>query len=489
MNCAEYARSEICIVSKQGVVRMSNGSKSREMPHELRESISKKLYVERLMNQMSQSELAEKVGTAKSNISRMESGKQNITVDYVELLAKAFNKDAALVLSDIQVSYEDTTVYSLKLYDDELVRFSMKRSGKGEYGFDVEIIDVNEEKRKLFPLDLEVSPEGIQKWLKHRSIPRNREMVFEILDALKLDHKDLKGIVDVCFALSLNDSYWVTPYDLNRPFSSYDLYENKFDQTLSYIAFAGYGSTDHKFMTTPELTTGGMLRKAWRYKDEDGIWLYKSGTDGFANAGNEPFSEFYASQIAEKMGLNAVHYDLERWCHILASKCRLFTDIDTSYIPIGRIVTTGGIDACIDFYKAHGGEFYQQLASMLCFDAIILNEDRHFGNFGVRRDNHTGEIIAPAPIFDNGLSLLCYAMKSDFDNGIEKYISERSNPYGYGNGFIELAKRVMGPLQRKQIRKLIGFRFTESNICDLPAWRLRALEDMIQERVQLLLSA
>ena len=48
---------------------------------------------------------------------------------------------------------------------------------------------------------------------------------------------------------------------------------------------------------------------------------------------------------------------------------------------------------------------------MLVFDALIYNEDRHFGNFGVLRDNHSGKIIAPAPVFDNGLSLFCYAGK------------------------------------------------------------------------------
>ena len=41
---------------------------------------------------------------------------------------------------------------------------------------------------------------------------------------------------------------------------------------------------------------------------------------------------------------------------------------------------------------------------MLVFDAVILNEDRHFGNFGLLVDSHTNKIIAPAPIFDNGLS-------------------------------------------------------------------------------------
>lgn len=49
---------------------------------------------------------------------------------------------------------------------------------------------------------------------------------------------------------------------------------------------------------------------------------------------------------AETIRLNAVHYDLENWKGITASKCALFTNIDTSYIPIGRIVRTGGIAAC-----------------------------------------------------------------------------------------------------------------------------------------------
>ena len=86
-----------------------------------------------------------------------------------------------------------------------------------------------------------------------------------------------------------------------------------------------------------------------------------------------------------------------------------FTNIDTAYIPIGRIVRTGGIAACLAYYDKLGPEFSEQIRSMLVFDALIYNEDRHFGNFGVLRDNHSGNIIAPAPIFDNGLSLFCYA--------------------------------------------------------------------------------
>lgn len=40
---------------------------------------------------------------------------------------------------------------------------------------------------------------------------------------------------------------------------------------------------------------------------------------------------------------------------------------------------------------------HEQLCSMLVFDTLIYNEDRHFGNFGVLRDNLTGNIVAAAP--------------------------------------------------------------------------------------------
>ena len=69
--------------------------------------------------------------------------------------------------------------------------------------------------------------------------------------------------------------------------------------------------------------------------------LFKGGTTGAANTGNEPYSEFYAAQVAKKMGLNHVPYTLGKWKGIICSVCELFTSKDYSYIPIGRFVTSG----------------------------------------------------------------------------------------------------------------------------------------------------
>lgn len=75
-----------------------------------------------------------------------------------------------------------------------------------------------------------------------------------------------------------------------------------------------------------------------------------------AGQSRESYCEYYASQIAKTMQLNAVHYDLENWKEITASKCELFTDVNTAYIPIGRIVRTGGIQKCLDYYDSRALE-------------------------------------------------------------------------------------------------------------------------------------
>ena len=372
-------------------------------------------------------------------------------------------------------------VYELRLYDTELLSFSL--SEQGIEGLKAQIHGVKED-RTLFPLDLELTDDGLVKWLQRRVIPKNRAYVAEILKTFGLNINDTKGIIDVCKGLSLNDSYWVVPQGFTGTFAQYNLYENRFSEILSLVAYTGIGQSDAAFTTSPELTTNGMLPKAWRFIEGDGIYLYKGGTFGAANTGNEPYSEFYACQVAQAMGLAAVDYELENWKGILASRCKLFTDIDTSYIPIGRIVREGGLKACLEYYRGLGPEAYEQVKSMLVLDAVIYNEDRHFGNFGVLRDNHTGEVTGAAPVFDNGMSLFNFAMPEDLKD-LDSYAKTRGTAYGVS--FESVCQEVMGPIQARQLRKLIGFTFRRHPQLNWPEYRLEAIERHLQKRVRQLL--
>ena len=372
--------------------------------------------------------------------------------------------------------------YVLRLYDTDLLSFSL--SEQGIEGLKAQIHSIDEEERALFPLDLELTDDGLVKWLQRRVIPKNRAYVAEILKTFGLSVNDTKGIIDVCKGLSLNDSYWVVPQGYTGTFAQYNLYENRFSEILSLVAYTGIGQSDAAFTTSPELTTNGMLPKAWRFIEGEGIYLYKGGTFGAANTGNEPYSEFYASQVAQAMGLDAVAYELENWKGILASRCKLFTDINTAYIPIGRIVREGGLKACLEYYRQLGPEAYEQIKSMLVFDAMIYNEDRHFGNFGVLRDNHTGKVTGAAPVFDNGMSLFNFAMPEDFQD-LDSYAKTRGTAYGVS--FESVCQEVMGPIQARQLRKLIGFTFHRHPRLNWPEYRLEAIERHLQKRVRQLL--
>ena len=372
--------------------------------------------------------------------------------------------------------------YVLRLYDTDLLSFSL--SEQGIEGLKAQIHSIDEEDRALFPLDLELTDDGLVKWLQRRVIPKNRAYVAEILKTYGLSVNDTKGIIDVCKGLSLNDSYWVVPQGFTGTFAQYNLYENRFSEILSLVAYTGIGQSDAAFTTSPELTTNGMLPKAWRFIEGEGIYLYKGGTFGAANTGNEPYSEFYASQVAQAMGLDAVAYELENWKGILASRCKLFTDINTAYIPIGRIVREGGLKACLEYYRQLGPEAYEQIKCMLVFDAVIYNEDRHFGNFGVLRDNHTGKVTGAAPVFDNGMSLFNFAMPEDFQD-LDSYAKTRGTAYSVS--FESVCQEVMGPIQARQLRKLIGLTFHRHPRLNWPEYRLEAIERHLQKRVRQLL--
>lgn len=371
--------------------------------------------------------------------------------------------------------------YILKQFDNDLLYFSMENTNDG---LQVYVTSFNENMKNHHPLDLEIDDKSLKRWLEKRTIPRNRAYVSNFLARLGLNEKDTKGIIDFSQGLSLNDHYWIVKEDCKDLFADKNLYTNSFNTNIASIAFTGYGSyTRLSFRSSPEFTTNGMLAKSWR-RIKGKVILYKSGTEGFANSGLEPYSEFYASQVAKTMELNHIDYDLSKWKGKLCSTCELFTSQNISFIPVGRLVKTGGIEAVIDYYKNLGEDYYQELIDMLVFDAVILNEDRHFGNFGLLVDSHTNKIIAPAPIFDNGLSLLCYAMDSDF-NDINTYVSTRL-PATYQD-FIGFVKPLMTSRQKDKLRKLINFKFDRNTRYKLSNKRLKQLEKIIQERVILLL--
>lgn len=371
--------------------------------------------------------------------------------------------------------------FVLKQFDDVLLNFSAKRTMDG---MDISITAINKDKTERLPLGMEPTSESLTRWLRHRTIPANRAYAQNFLSKNGLRENDFIGILQVCKGLSLTDCYWVTYPDDQKTLAEVNLFDNRFSQVLSQIAFTGYGSSPvSKFRSSPEFTTNGMLPKAWRRK-EGKVLLYKGGTSGLANTGKEPYSEFYAAQVAEAMGIPHVTYGLSKWKGQLCSTCELFTSKDVSFVPASTLINTSKISKIIDWYDDHGWK--NDLADMLVLDAIIRNTDRHLGNFGFLVDNHTNQLLRPAPVFDNGLSLYCYVMDNDLNNLSEQ--EKTLAPALYAN-FDEVALHVIGQKQKQELRHLLTFRLKKHGRYNLSDERVKMLESSIQEKARYLLES
>ena len=375
--------------------------------------------------------------------------------------------------------------YILKHFDIPLLKFSATLDTSMP---EIELIWINEDRKSMLPLDLECSPEGISRWIRHRIIPKNRANVHSLLSNCGLSINRPMSIISVCKGLSLNDCYWVVEEGYEGTFEKVNLYDNPLSQVLAAIAFTGYGSSVRSSLaSSPEFTTNGMLPKCWRRIDGK-ILLFKGGTSGASNTGNEPYSEFYATQIAKAMGIEAIPYGLSKWRGNLCSTCELFTSKEYSYVPVGCLVTRGGMEAVKAYYRELGPQYEKALRDMIVFDAIVCNTDRHFGNFGFLVDNRTNQIVAPAPLFDHGNALFNYAGNENWaeEKLLEEYISTLM-PCVYDD-FIDAAKREMTAENREQLRRLLTFSVRKHSRYNLTNDQLDKLNKQIRKRAQILLN-
>ncbi len=351
----------------------------------------------------------------------------------------------------------------------------------------VKILWINKAQKKFLPIDMEVTDEGVASWLRKRTIPRNRAYVGNFLAKCGLSINRPLDIISVSKGLSLNDVYWVVEDGFEGSYSKYNLYENNFSQILALVAFTGYGSTVRSSLAScPEFTTNGNLQKCWRRIDGK-VYLYKGATSGASNTGYEPYSEYYASEIAKAMGVNAIPYKIARWKGQLCSSCQAFTSVKYSYVPIGRVVTTGGIKAVREYYKKLGNKFTDALDEMIVFDAIICNNDRHFGNFGLLVDNETNKIVAPAPLFDHGNSLFNFAGREDLESkeAFDTYVNTLL-PATFDD-FIGTAKEVMSDRLREKVRHLLNYKIKKNARYNVPEERYKLINWQVQKRARMIL--
>ena len=258
------------------------------------------------------------------------------------------------------------------------------------------------------------------------------------------------------------------------------LYQNDFVEIIAEAALNGFFSEQNlPSSPSPEFTTDGNYAKCWK-RELDGIYLYKAGS---ATYELEPLSEYLAAQISSILCPDAVPYDMRFHHGRLVSTCPLFTSESIGLAKTATIThEERSISGLLEYFRSIGSE--DSFRRMMILDAIILNTDRHLGNFGVLFDTDTMQVTTMAPVFDNNRSLL-FDLDADQLEHAERYIA-RLTPR-LGSDFIVVAKALMTDEIRNDLKNLYGFAFQEHPQIPVADNRLEKLSGIVNGQIRQLI--
>lgn len=367
----------------------------------------------------------------------------SVEIPSADLLCLSFQTNQEIYYALIKLNYQNSFMHELMKYDNE------------------EIIS-NIRHKKILPLGKRIS-EGIIFNLSLQKVML-KEKKYEMLNGDELFGKNPQKKMEFDEKM---ERY-------NMQYDNFTVEKEETIKDLGYIKLRTNNEIEIKIPMEEYQT-----KECIKVKEDDGIYLLKRGSEGARNAGLEPYSEMYSSQIARIICRDAVEYSVEKYHNKIASKCRLFTSEQEGYVPItkffGKIVSVKEI---LEKFEQHGCE--DDFRRMIVLDALILNTDRHMGNYGFMVDNDTMQIKRMAPMFDHNQALLPYAEQEDFEN-LDVYLASR--PTQIGEDFNEIAHALLTPEIRNDLKNLRGFEFQRNDEFDLPEERLQKLNKLVDQQI------
>ena len=248
--------------------------------------------------------------------------------------------------------------------------------------------------------------QALNAWWTGRSIPATRSGLRDALDALQISSPQM--LLTKCYGLSLSDQYWVCPEGSNLKWEDINFFDHSFSDDVGNILFGEVPDGEINLMS-PDNTSDGWLKKKWIVADGKRS-LIKGGSGATQQ---EPYNEVLASSVCKRLNISHIPYSLTMLDEYPYSVCEDFITSETELVAAWHICQTQRKPNHISSYQHYLNccealgikGVSDALDRMLTVDYIIVNEDRHFNNFGAVRNAETLEWIGAAPIYDCGTSL------------------------------------------------------------------------------------
>ena len=257
--------------------------------------------------------------------------------------------------------------------------------------------------------------DNLSDWWRSRSIPASRNGLRNLLESLGIESPS--ALLSRSMGLSLSDQYWIRPVGSDIEWKDVNFFDNSFSDDVGDLLFGHAVREGHIDLSSPDNTSDGVLKKRWKIVDGKRCLIKGAGSTG-----QEPYNEAIASDLMERQGIDHADYSIIEVDGKPCSICEDFIDRNTELVPASMVRSSMKRDNRSSFYSHYvsccenlGLDIIPDLDRMLVVDYLMLNGDRHFGNFGLIRNADTLEWVGSAPIYDTGTSLSCEVQTQSFD--------------------------------------------------------------------------
>ncbi len=269
----------------------------------------------------------------------------------------------------------------------------------------------------------------VGRWWSRRGIPDSRVNLKMSKRLAQFDHP-AQLTASTC-GFSLVDQYWARPQDSDLTWEQGNFFTNDFDDGIGRILAGISEESGAQSRVSPSATVDGNLPKMWHVGEGGVRELYKAGSGVLKQ---EPFNEVVATMLYRRLFSHGeyVAYRRESQGYGQYSVCTCFVDEHREFVSARDLYWSSPASDSSPTYSTLAAAYERldvpgvraQLDRVLTCDYILGNIDRHLGNLGAIRMTEGGAFERCAPIFDSGLSLLCYEGEHDQDA-----LSVLANPF------------------------------------------------------------
>lgn len=333
--------------------------------------------------------------------------------------------------------------------------------------------------------------DSVLNWVNSRVLAGHRMNVSACLTYMGV--KDTFDLINRTHSVSLNDTYWVKLASDPVTWKDVSPYKQPLNKQVSnYALNAKWANNLKNNNITPEFTTGGNVKKCW-VKDEKGVSLIKQGFDNvrWNDVHREPYSEFYAMQIAESLGEWHVRYTINSKSKQLYTKCPCFTSENESLITVPELFQKYGYtcNSIAGAFKLLKGfdifELEQSWENLLIFNCLTLRSKFTLADIGIIYSANTMQFCRLAPIYGNSGSLVPYFMT---EANLKRYIEHNTlEQLPTGEHVVTLARKFLSINGKKRLKELSEFEFEQRGRYNLPKERLDILSGLVRSQAKWIL--